>query len=230
MKEIRDPGRVAGVWYLLLILLGPLRLIYIPSKLFVDGNAAETAKNLAANEWLFRLGLASDLIAAVVLVMMAMALYRLFAGVDKHLAVLVVLFGGVMPAVLYFVGVGLDAGALSIVQHTDALGGFSKPQQNGLAVLLLNLHDHLNSAAEMLWGIWLLPLAILVYRSGFLPRFLGVWLALNGVAYALISLVGELFPAWQHGVLAFSAPLRWGELVFVLWLLFKGTTKGLEST
>src|SRR5258706_15938575 len=111
MTSTRNPGRVAGFWYLLLVVIGPLRLIYIPSKLFVHGNAAATANNIAAHERLFRLGIAADLIGAVVLIFLTLAFYRLFKGVDQYLAVLVVIFGGVMPALIYFVGVGDDFGA-----------------------------------------------------------------------------------------------------------------------
>ena len=74
----------------------------------------------------------------------------------------------------------------------------------------------------MLWGIWLLPLAVLVYRSRFLPRLLGVWLALNGVTYVLVSITGELWPRYQHAVFQYSRPARLGELAFMLWLLIKG--------
>jgi Domain of unknown function (DUF4386) len=93
-----DPGRVAGLWYLFLVLIGPLRLIYIPKTLFVDGNAAGTVNNIAAHEWLFRIGIVADLVCAVLLIFLGLALYRLFKEVDQNLAVLVVIFGGVMPA------------------------------------------------------------------------------------------------------------------------------------
>jgi hypothetical protein len=73
MPKIRNPGRVAGFWYLLLIVAGPLRLIYIPSKLIVHGNAAATVTNIAAHEMLFRLGIASDLAAAIILIFLTLA-------------------------------------------------------------------------------------------------------------------------------------------------------------
>src|SRR4029079_11209927 len=98
MPVIRDPGRIAGVWYLALVFIGPLRLIYIPTTLFVPRNPAATVTNIAAHESLFRLAMAADLVGAVVLVCMGLAFYRLFERVDRHLAVLVVIFGGVMPA------------------------------------------------------------------------------------------------------------------------------------
>ena len=80
MNSNRNPGRVAGFWYLLLVVFGPLRLIYIPSKLFVHGNASATINNIAAHELLFRLGIATDLACAVVLIFLTLAFYRLFAS------------------------------------------------------------------------------------------------------------------------------------------------------
>ena len=222
MRASDNPGRVAGFWYLLLVLIGPLRLIYIPNKLFVTGNAAATVNNIAAHEMLFRLGIAADLVGAVVLVLLTLAFYRLFAEVNRNLAVQVVIFGGVMPALIYFVGVVDDFGVLMVVRNADFLSVFDKPQRDALALLFLKLRDGQNTAAEMLWGVWLLPLALLVYRSRFLPRFLGVWLALCGFAYIAMSLVGTLWPEYQGKVFAISQPAFFGEIALMLWLVIKG--------
>ena len=222
MTSTRNPGRVAGLWYLLLVVIGPLRLIYIPNKLFVSGNAAATVNNIAAHELLFRLGIAGDLAGAVILIFLTLAFYRLFAGVDRNLAVLVVIFGGVMPALIYFVGVVDDFGALMAVRGADFLSVFDKPQRDALAMLFLHLRDHQNTAAEILWGVWLLPLAVLVYRSRFLPRFLGVWLALGGFAYVALSLAGVLWPQYQGKVFTISQPAFFGEIALMLWLVIKG--------
>jgi hypothetical protein len=222
MSSTRNPGRVAGFLYLLLVLAGPLRLIYIPNKLFVHGNAAATAGNIAAHETLFRLGIVTDLFGAVVIIFLAMALYRLFKGVDQNLAALVVILGGVMPALIYFVGVVSDSAALTLVRGADFLAVFDKPQRDALAMLFLHLRDEQNTAAEVLWGLWLIPLAILTYRSRFLPRFLGVWLAINGFAYVLLSLTGEFLPQFQDKVFLYSQPALFAEIAFMLWLLIKG--------
>jgi len=222
MSSTRNPGRVAGLWYLLLTLVGPLRLIYIPSKLFVSGNASATANNIAAHEWLFRFGMVADLICAVTLIFLVLAFYRLFKGVDQHFAVLVVILGCVMPALLYFVNVVSDAAALMLVKGGDFLSSFDKPQRDALVMLFLSLHDQQNTAAEILWGLWLLPLAILVYRSRFLPRFLGVWLVINGCAYVILSLTGLLLPQYENKVFIGSQPALLGELVLMLWLVIRG--------
>jgi len=222
MSSAHNPGRVAGLWYLLLCVIGPLRLIYIPSKLFVHGNAAATVNNIAAHELLFRLGIAGDLAGAVILIFLTLAFYRLFAGVDQNLAVLVVIFGGVMPALIYFVGVVSDFGVLMAVRGADFLSAFDKPQRDALAMLFLRLRDHQNTAAEILWGIWLLPLAVLVYRSRFLPRFLGVWLIINGFAYVVLSFTGILLPPYQNKMFIISQPALFGEIALMLWLVIKG--------
>jgi len=223
MSSTRNPGRVAGFWYLLLTLVGPLRLIYIPSKLFVSGNASATADNIAAHEWLFRFGMVSDLIGAVILIFLVLAFHRLFKAVDQNLSVLVVILGGVMPALLYFVNVVSDAGALMLVRGGDFLSAFDKPQRDALVMLFLRLHDQQNTAAEILWGLWLLPLAILVYRSRFLPRFLGVWLVINGCAYVILSLTGLFVPQYQNKVFIGAQPALLGELVLMLWLVIRGS-------
>ncbi len=222
MSSTRNPGRVAGFLYLLLVLAGPIRLIYIPSKLFVHGNATATASNIAAHEWLFRFGIVSDLFCAVILIFLTLAFYRLFKGVDQNLAVLVVIFGGVMPALISFVGVVSDAAALMLVRGADFLSAFEKPQRDALAMLFLRLRDHQNTVAEILWGLWLFPLAILTYRSRFLPRFLGVWLTINGFAYVILSFTGELLPQYQNKVFILSQPALFGEVAFMLWLVIKG--------
>jgi len=222
MSSTHNPGRVAGLWYLLLCILGPLRLMYIPNKLFVEGNAAATVTNIGAHELLFRLGIVADLACAVILIFLVLAFYRLFKGVDQNLAVLVVILGGVMPALIYFVGVVSDAGVLMVVRGADFLSVFDKPQREGLAMLFLSLRDHQNTAAETLWGLWLLPLAILVSKSRFLPRFLGVWLAINGLAYLTMSLTGILLPRYQDKVFTISQPALLGEIALMLWLVIKG--------
>lgn len=222
MSSARTPGRVVGFWYLLLVLLGPLRLIYIPNKLFVHGDAAATASNIAAHEWLFRFGMLSDLLGAVVLIFLVLAFYRLFKGVHQQLAVLLVIVGGVMPALINFVNVVSDAGALMAAQGADFLSVFDKPQRDALVLLFIRLHHAQIVAAEILWGLWLFPMGALAYKSRFVPRFIGMWLIINGVAYVVLSLTGLFFPDYQDKVFAFSQPALFGELAIMLWLVIKG--------
>ncbi|MDB5734563.1 MAG: hypothetical protein JWP16_2202 [Alphaproteobacteria bacterium] len=222
MKSLLNPGRVAGLWYLLLVLSGPLRLLYIPSKLIVSADPAATAHNIVAHAWLFRWGMVDEVAMAVILIFLVMAFWRLFEGVDRGLAALVVIFGGVMPATLHLTGTVTDAGAMLAAQGADFLSAFSPAQRDGLVMLFLKLHGWQYTSAETLWGVWLLPLAVLVYRSRFIPRVLGLWLALNGIAYVIISATGLLLPQYQGRVFSLATPALYGELAIMLWLVILG--------
>lgn len=222
MSSTRNPGRVAGLLYLLLVVLAPLRLIYVPSKLFVSGDATATAGNIAAHELLFRLGIVGDLTCGVIVIFLTLALYRLFKGVDQNTAVLMVVLGGLMPATIDFLNTVNDGAALMLVRGADFLSVFDEPERHALAMLFLRLHHQVIVGAEILWGLWLFPLAILTYRSRFLPRFLGVWLTINGCAYLIISFTGLLLPQYEEKVFNLAFPALLGEMAFMLWLVIKG--------
>jgi hypothetical protein len=222
MSWIKNQGRAAGFLYLLLVIAAPIRLLYIPNVLFVRGDASATAAKIAAHESLFRLGIVTDLFCGTVLIFLTLALYRLFKGVSQKHAVLMVILGGVLPSAIDFINVVNDAAALILVRGADFLSAFDKPQRDALALLFLRLHHQEIVGAEILWGLWLFPLAILTYRSGFLPRFLGVWLTINGFAYLIISLTGLLAPRYEETVSNFAFPALLGEMAFMLWLVIKG--------
>ena len=207
MRSPKTPGRIA---------------IYIPATLFVRGNATATVHNIAAHETLFRFGIVSDLFCGTICIFLTLALYRLFKGVDQNLAVLMVILGGLLPAAIDFFNVLNDAAALLLVRGADFLSALEKPQRDALAMLFLHLHHQEIVAAEIFWGLWLFPLAVLVYRSRFLPRFLGVWLIINGFAYLAMSFTGLLLPQYEDMVGNIAFPALLGEMAFVLWLLIKG--------
>ncbi len=222
MTPLSRQARIVGFLYLLLAIAGPIRLIYVPTKLFVHGDAATTAANILAHETLFRLGIGADLFAAVILVYLALAFYKFFKDVDHYQAVLLVITGGVLPAALYFVNTVNDAAALALVNGADYLNVFSEAQRFALARFFLDLHHLLIVGAEVLWGLWLFPMAALTLRSGFLPKFLGWWLILNGLCYLAQSFTSLFLPQFDDAVANYSFPFQLGELAFMLWLLVMG--------
>ncbi len=222
MTTTSRKARVAGFLYLLLAIAGPVRLIYIPTTLFVHGNAPATTSNILAHETLFRLGIISDLFCGTIIIFVTLALYRLFKNVDRYLAVLLVILGGVLPAALDYFIVLNDSAALILARGVDFLSAFNKPQRDALVMLFLRLHDQEVLAAGIFWGLWLIPLGILAYKSRFLPRFLGAWLVVNGFAYLANSLTGLLFPEYQKAVVSVTFPILTGEVAFLLWLLIMG--------
>jgi len=221
MTTLSRNARVAGLLYLTLV-IAPLRLIYIPTKLIVSGNAAVTASNIAVHQTLFRLGILTDLFTGVMGIFLTLALYRLFKGVDQFLAAMMVILGALMVTPIYFLNTLNDAATLLLVRGADFLSVFDKPQREAMAMLFLRLHHHGVVVNEVFWGLWLLPFGLLVYKSRFLPRFLGVWLVLNCFAYLAQSVTGIMWPQYEDVVGNYSFPLLLGELAIMLWLIIMG--------
>ncbi len=222
MPSTKNPGRFAGLLYILTSIPGFFAMMYVPSKLIVHANAAATASNIAAHETLFRLGIAGQLIGQTGLIFVALALYRLLKGVNRrHASLMVTLVVVQIP--IAFLNELNSIAALVLVRGAAFLSIFDQPQRESLAMLFLNLHFQGLVIDEIFWGLWLLPLALLVYRSRFLPRFLGVWLAFSGFAWVLLSLTGVLSPQYYDKVFTYSQPAALGEVAFMLWLVIKGS-------
>ena len=225
MTSLSKNARVAGFLYILASVIGIVRLGYIPKLLFVHGNAATTANNIAAHESLFRFGIVSQLLAAVLWVFVPLALYRLLKGVDQTLAVVMVILGSLMQVPIFFVNVVNDAAALLFARGSDFLTIFEKPQRDAFAMLFLNLHHQLDLANAIFWGVWLLPFGLLVYRSRFLPRVLGVWLVIACFAWLAFSFLGMLAPEHEDKAFSITQPFALGEVAMMLWLVIMGAKK-----
>jgi Domain of unknown function (DUF4386) len=222
MTSLSKNARVAGLLYILASVVGVVRLLYIPNALFVSGNAAATANNIVGHESLFRLGIVSQLLASVLWLFVPLALYRLLKGVDQGLAVLMVILGSLMQVPIYFVNSVTDVAALLFARGVDFLSVFDKPQRDAFARLFLNLHHQLDLANMIFAGLWLFPFGLLVYKSRFLPRFLGVWLMIACFAWLTFSFSGLLLPGYDDKVFAFIQPFVLGEVATMLWLSIMG--------
>jgi hypothetical protein len=221
MSATKNTGRFAGLLYILMSIPGFFAMVYVPSKLIVHGNAAATANNIAASETLFRLGIAAQLISQAGFIFVALALYDLLKGVNRrHASLMVTLVVASIP--IAFLNELDSIAALVLVRGADFLSIFEKPQRDALVMLFLNLHFQGLVIDEIFFGLWLLPLALLVYRSRLLPRFLGVWLGIDGLAWVILSLTGILLPQYYEKVFTYSQPASFGEVAFMLWLIIKG--------
>jgi len=222
MHPTDKAARVAGAIYLSMVLTDPFSLIYVPGKLIVRGNAAATAANVLAHETLFNFSILADMIGAVLFVCLVMALYRLLSGVNKTQASLMVAFVLVSAAV-GFMNTLNDIAALALFRGgADFLSVFDKPHRDALAMLFLRLNSRGDIINETFWGLWLLPFGLLVMRSRFLPRLLGVWLIVNGFAYVALSFTGILLPDGYGAAFRWAQPALFGEVAIMLWLLIKG--------
>src|SRR5438105_11790680 len=217
---LKKAARIAGAIYLSMVLVAPFSMLYVPGKLIVRANAAATADNILAHETMFRLSIFGDLIGHVIFIWLAIALYRLLSGVNKTWADLMVAFVLVSAAV-GFLNTLNDIAALTLFRGADFLAVFDKPQRDALGYLFIRLHNQAEFMNEIFWGLWLLPFGLLVYRSGFLPRFLGVWLMLACFGWLVVSLIALLFPPYYDAACRIAQPVMFGDLAIMLWVLLK---------
>src|SRR6266446_2280230 len=221
MHPTKKAAHIAGAVYLLLVLTGPFTLLYIPAKLIVRGNAAATADNILTHETLFRLGIVGDLFTPVIFICLGIALYRLLSGVNKTWASLMLAFV-VVSSTVGFLNVLNNIAALTLFHGTDFLAVLEKSQRDALGYLFIRLHSQGNLINEIFWGLWLFPFGLLVFRSGFLPRFIGVWLMVNCFGYVALSVTALFFPDYYEAAFKWAQPVLFGELAIMLWLLIKG--------
>ena len=221
MHPINKAARIAGAVYLSMVVTAPFSLIYVPGKLIVRGNAVATADNILAHETMFRLSILGDLVGQVIFICLAIALYRLLGGVNKTWAGLMVAFVLVSAAV-GFLNTLNNIAALLLFRGGEFLAVFDKAQRDALGMLFIRLHTHGIFIDEIFWGLWLFPFGLLVFRSGFLPRFLGLWLMINCFGYVVLSATALFFPDYYEAAFRYSQPVLFGELAIMLWLLIRG--------
>lgn len=214
----RIGARATGLLYLSTVPLGFFGLQYVPSQLIVPGDAATTARNILASELLFRLGMVSDLIGLFVLLLVALALYQLLKPVNKNMARLMVIFN-LLGLPIVMLNELNNVAVLFLVSGAAPLKALTADQVHAQVSLFLHLHANGLSIAEIFWGLWLFPMGYVVFKSGFLPRLLGILLMIGCFGYLLQSFEALLFPNLQVNIVLFTS---WGELVFPLWLVIRG--------
>jgi hypothetical protein len=211
-------ARLAGFLYLLTVPLGVFNFLYIPSSLIVSGDAAATAHNIMASESLFRLGIVSALLGAIIPILYLLILYKLLKPVSKDIAVLMVVVA-LMGNPIAMLNELTQLGVLQLLSGADYLTVFTTAQLQALAYLFVRLHSYGINIAFIFSGLWLLPLGYLVFKSGFLPRILGVLLIIGGFGYLLDVFAGFLIPGSNLSIGLFTGL---SEIFFLLWLLIKG--------
>ena len=224
----RNAARVSGLLYLLVAITGIYAVMYVPGKLFVRGNSAATANNILANQPLFRSYIVAWLVAEFFFIALALSLYRLLKGVNpQHAAVMLIL--ALLGAPLAYVSAMNRVATLAFVRGAEFLAVFDKPQQDSISMLFFNFEEQSIAVYMIFWGLWLIPLGMLVFRSGFLPRILGVWLIINGFTYEIVSFTGLLSPEHMQTVQNFVTPALLGEMAFTFWLLIVGARVRVQT-
>ena len=175
MSSTKAKARLAGVLYLVMGIPAYFSLMYVPHVLYVRGDATATMRNIMNAESLFRLGILSELVSQTIFIFLVLVFYDLFKDVDRKQARLMVILVAVAVAIEFVNCINLIA-PLILLGGADYLSVFSKPQLDGLAFTFLKLRDNGIDVVSLLWGLWLLPLGILVIKSRFMPRVLGALL------------------------------------------------------
>jgi hypothetical protein len=212
-------ARIAGVLFLISIVAGAFGEAYVPSKLIVSGDATATAKSIIAFNSLFRMGFASYLVEAVCDIALSLILYVLLRPVRKDLALLAAFFGLVSTALFGVAELFYFAASL-ILGGADYLKTFSPAQLNTLALLSLKLYGYGGGLFMVFYGVAAVLRGYLIFRSGYLPKVLGVLLALAGLGFITKNFALVLAPAYASD--AFLLPMFLACVSLTVWLLVKG--------
>lgn len=221
ITSLKRTARLAGLLYFLWIMTAIYGLVYVQSLTIVQGDAVATAKKILANEFIFRTGVINSIIGSTLWLLIGLTLYRLFKHVNERQAKLLVALIIVQIPVVFFTE-ALSITSLMLFKG-NILKTFELSQRQDLAMLFLKINNYATITLEMYWGLWLFPFGLLVYRSGFIPRILGVFLILNGIAYIIHFSTHLLLPNYQELVFQIATPF-WvlGEISITLWLLIIG--------
>ena len=223
MKSIKNTARLAGFLILLIAVLAPFSILYLPSTLIVPGDAAATASNVMASEGLFRLGIVVDSVVVLLEIVVIAILYVLLRPVNRTLA-LVAAFARLAMTVVMAVNVFNSLGVLLLLGDAEYLTAFETDQLHALVLLFLNLHESGIYIWQVFFGLHWVAVGYLVFKSGYFPRIFGILLIVTCLGYLMDSF-GILYPssgalsAVSSVVLAVGVI---GELSFTLWLLIKG--------
>jgi hypothetical protein len=221
MTSVKAEARKAGWLYLLLAVLGPINLMIIPRRFHVVGNATATAANLVEGESLYRLGILAGVAASVVFLFVGLALYQLFRDVDRRAALAMLVLVVVSVAVGMF-NVTIQLASLAVLSGADFLAVIPRPQLDALALLFLRIRSAGVTVDSVFWGLWLVPFGLLVIRSGWFPRVLGVMLFVAGAGYMIDAAATIAFPSFARAIGSVTFAMVFGELPIILWLAIAG--------
>lgn len=220
MSSIQTTARVTGVLMLLMVVLAPFSMIYVPTTLIVAGDATATAANLVAAESLFRLAMASDAVIFLIEIGLCALLYGLLKPVNKTVA-LVATFARLAMTVIQGINLLNHFFALLLVGDAGFLTAFQPAQLDALVLLFLNAHETVVLIWGFAFGLHLLLSGYLIYKSSYLPRLVGVALVMAALCYFTQSFGNLLLPQ-AKALFATIGLLSAIEIVLPLWLLIKG--------
>jgi hypothetical protein len=221
MNSLKKQSRIAALIYFLNALPAPFALLYVPNVLIVRGNAAATASNVRDSEFLLRLGIAGELLSATIVIFAMVAFYQLFKAVSqKHAMTMIVLMLVSVP--ISYLNVLNDLAALTFARGPAFLSSvFDRAQLDALVLFFFRLHNQGVIVAQIFWGLWLFPFGLVVIRSGFIPRFVGIAAIVAGCGYVISSSVALFLPPSAQGFADLAMILGLGEFA-IIWMVIWG--------
>ena len=220
MDSRSKTARLAGLIYLITVATGLISLMYVPSQISGNGDAVATVNNIAGFDWLFRLGVVAESLQYLFFLLLGLVLYRLLGPVNRNAAVLMVALVAVAVP-MGFLAVANKLDVLSLL-HGNVHRALLAPDQLHARVLFsIDAYYNRILVSELFWGLWLFPFGYLVFRSGFLPKALGILLMAGCFSY-LVTFFGQtLLP--RHTIPDFVMwPVAIAEIASCLWLLVVG--------
>ncbi|SEA47526.1 DUF4386 domain-containing protein [Alkalimonas amylolytica] len=217
-------ARMAGLSYLLIIFLGLVGYLFIREPLFVSGDAAATASNILQAETVWRLSITGDVLMHALDIPVMVILYFLLKQVNKPLAVASVAFNLVQTSVLVANKLVLLV-PLLLMKRADYVAAFEPEQIHAQVMLLANLHDYGFGLGLIFFGCACIGYGVLIFKSNYFPRFVGVLMMMAGTSYLINSLTLLIAPSFSGVVFPILVLSFLGELTFALWLIFKGVHK-----
>lgn len=223
MSSNKKTARIAGLLYLVVVLTGIFSLQYVPGKLIVWDNAAQTFNNIVASQTLFRFGIVSGLVCYTFFLLLPLTLHKLLKQVNEFYAKLMTVLAFVSVPIA-FISIQHKLSVLSLISGESYLSVFTNDQLQAQVMFELNQYDNGMLIGQIFWGLWLFPFGYLVYRSGFLPKILGVLLMMGCFGYLINFLGHSLVPDYSAIGIApwVQLPASLGEIGTCLWLLIMG--------
>jgi hypothetical protein len=222
MNSPKRLARTAGLFYLMVVVFGVFAHLFVRASIHVPGDASATAANIASNATLFRFGFVADLAMATSFLFVAFALFLLLKHVNAGVARAMVIFVALSVAIICLNTLNHVA-ALVVIGNGAYATAFGSGGTDALALLLLDIHGQGYKIAQLFFGLWLLPLGYLVYRSGMFPRALGVALMVACFGHLTEMLTAFLAPGFADTVsMIVGVPVIVAEFWMVGYLLVIG--------
>jgi uncharacterized protein DUF4386 len=220
----RLQARIAGGFYLINILTGVFAILFVRSAVLVPGDAAATAANILAHEMRFRLGFAAEIVTCLTNIPLAVIFYNLFKIVNKNLALADVCFTLVGTAIEGVMLVNHFA-PLILLTGGGSLSAYTPQQLQAQGYLSLQMMDVGLAIALVFFGFDCLVVGYLILRSTFVPRIIGILLAIEGLGYLINSFTQFIAPALQARIFPYFMATAIGEISLTLWLIVFGVNE-----